>query len=292
MQRTIAPVLMLTTVVLGNAAPSFAQTAAAELQATARLDRREIQQGQAAMVILEVRGAQGRPEIDIPTSDDCSISLAGRLKSSPALAGLPRAGLGTTASGLQDSLQKMMKQLENEPLLQPDALKNLNDPDAQKKLQSAMGNLGIGKPDEPAMAYHVHANRTGTIVIPSFSVKANGQTVTTKPLELHVSPAKNQDHVRLAMSLSNPRPMVGQEVQLLVDVLVRRGTVTYQNQTFPHLPLKGIQVSLPSLEIGPLELARPLEDILKEHAPAQGHHGYHVNHLPSEAVFEDRKSVV
>jgi plasmid stability protein len=34
-----------------------------------------------------------------------------------------------------------------------------------------------------------------------------------------------------------------------------------------------------------MELVRPLNEVLKDHAPPSGHHGYKVNHLPGEAVF-------
>jgi hypothetical protein len=80
--------------------------------------------------------------------------------------------------------------------------------------------------------------------------------------------------------------MVGQEVHLYVDVLVRRKQMTYQNQTFAHLPLRNVHVSLPALDVGPMEFVRPLSEVVKEHAPAQGRHGYKVNHLPGEAVFD------
>jgi hypothetical protein len=63
--------------------------------------------------------------------------------------------------------------------------------------------------------------------------------------------------------------------------------VKYNNMTFPPLPLKDVHLTLPPLDgAGPLEMVKPLEELLKEHAPQQGHHGYKVNHLPYEAVFE------
>jgi hypothetical protein len=265
---------------------SFGQ-ASGSLQATARLDRKEIQLGQSAVVIIEFSGCNGRPEITPPQSEDCSITLAGRPIRNAALAGLMgKDGKSPLGSNVSGSLQKLSEQLAKDPLLNPDSLGKLGDGDLQKQLQAAMGSLGAGTPDEKSLAYHVHVQRTGTIEIPPFKVAANGETTTTKPLELHVSPARGQDYVRLALSLSDPRPLVGQEVHLNVDLLVRREQVNYLNQSYPHLPLSKVQVSLPPLDSGAMESVRPLGELLKEHAPAQGHHGYKVNHLPGEAVFD------
>src|SRR5262249_32296074 len=61
---------------------------------------------------------------------------------------------------------------------------------------------------------------------------------------------------------------------------------TYQGQTYQHLPVKGVQVSLPALDAGPMEYVRSLSELIKEHAPPQGRHGYKVNRLPGEAVFD------
>jgi hypothetical protein len=267
---------ILALLLLSAAADLAFGQAASSLQVTASLDRKEIQLGQSAVVIIDFSGCNGRPEITPPQSQDCSITLAGRPIRSTTLPG----------QNLSGSLQKLTEKLAKDPLLNPESLGKLGDADLQKQLQAAMGNLGAGTPDDKALAYHIHVQRTGTIVIPPFTVAANGETATTKPLELHVSPARNQDYVRLALSLSDPRPLVGQEVHLLVDVLVRREQVNYLNQTYPHLPLSKVHISLPPFENGAMEAVRPLGELLKEHAPAQGHHGYKVNHLPGEAVFD------
>jgi hypothetical protein len=261
--------------------------AAGTLQATARLDRKEIQLGQSAVVIIDFSGCNGRPEITPPQSQDCSITLAGRPIRSTALTGLMRKdGQSLPGQNLSESLQKLTEKLAKDPLLNPEFLGKLGDADSQKQLQAAMGNLGAGTPDDKALAFHVHVQRTGSIQIPPFTVAANGETTTTKPLELHVSPTRGQDNVRLALSFSDPRPLVGQEVHLYVDLLVRREQVNYLNQIYPHLPVSKVHVSLPPLDSGAMESVRPLGELLKEHAPAQGHHGYKVNHLPSEAVFD------
>jgi len=261
-------------------------------QATARLERSDIQLGQSVSVMVQVKGSDGQPEITAPASEDCFVTLAGRAVQSPALAGINRQfaiggnGMAGSSQALAESLQKMTERLANDPLLKPDALKGITDPDLQKQLQAALGNLGAPNSDSQTFVYHVHPKRTGTIVVPPFTVKANGETATTKPVELHVTPTRGQDFVRLALTLSNRRPVVGQEVQLDVDVLVRREQVSYGSQTYPHLPLKGVQVTLPPLDGGPMELVRSFEDVLKDHAPAPGHHGYRINHLPTEAVFD------
>jgi hypothetical protein len=277
---------------LAAAGLGFAQSRSGNLQATARANPAEIQLGQSAAIILEANGCDGRPEIQLPSSDDCFISFAGRLIPSHTIAGLNAksalgaSSIGMPAQNLAESIQKLTDKLANDPLLNADLLKGGNDPDLQKQLKAALGNLGTPRGDDRALVYHVHAKRTGTIVIPPFTVKANGETAATKPVELKVTPTRSQDLVRLALSLSNPRPVVGQEVRLNIDVQVRREPVTYANQTYPHLPLKGVQLTLPPLDLGPMEPVKALDEILKEHAPGAGHHGYRVNHLPSEAVFD------
>src|SRR5262249_14457867 len=165
---------------LGIAAGATLGQAGGSLKATVRLDRNEIQLGQSAVVVVEFSGCTGLPEITPPQSPDCSITLAGRPIRSPGLAGLNRKdGLTPAGQSLADSLQKLTEKLAKDPLLNPDGLGKTADADLQKQLQSALGNLGAGTPDEKALAYHVHVQRTGTIVIPPFTVNANGETTTT-----------------------------------------------------------------------------------------------------------------
>src|SRR5262249_54419854 len=76
--------------ILGIATSSAWSQAAGSLQATARLDRKDIQLGQSAVVLVEFSGCTGLPEITPPQSPDCSITLAGRPIRSPALAGIGR----------------------------------------------------------------------------------------------------------------------------------------------------------------------------------------------------------
>jgi hypothetical protein len=260
--------------------PAFSQTKLAAISASARLEKSEIQLGQPVAVVVEVKGCDSKPEIKAPTSADCSITLAGKLAQPSMVAGLggkgKMPGLNDKAAGasLAESLRLMTGILDKDATL---------DPDLKKQLESTLGRLNR---DDFAFVYHVHANRTGTIEIPPFTVTANGQKATTSPLELHVEPTKSQDYVRLAMSLSTPQPLVGQEVRLNLDVLIRREQVSYNNKTYPHLPVKNVHLTLPALDGAKMELVTPLEDVLKARAPQQGHHGYKLNHLPYEAVFE------
>jgi hypothetical protein len=273
-------------VISGLSSGSAGAQAGGGLQATATLDRKEIQLGQSAVVIVQFSGNNGRPEITPPKSPDCSVTLAGRPLRPIATAGVGRKdGIGPAAQNLSESIRKLTDSLAKDPVLNPDALGKMTDADLKKQLQAALDGSGAKAPDENALAFHVHVQRTGTIVIPPFSVTGNGETILTKPLELHVSPARNQDYVRFALSLSEPKPVIGQEGRLYVDVLVRREEVQYQGRTYPHLPLGSVHISLPPLDEPGLEPVRALLELIKEHSPEQGHHGYKVNRLPREAVF-------
>jgi hypothetical protein len=253
------------------------------VKATARAERAEVQLGQPVRILVDVKGCATAPEVRMPATKECFITAAGRAVQPSLLAGLnPRAAGGQTGQNMVGSLRELTDKLSNQAL-DP---KTLGDPDLAKEYQKALGNLAKLKQDDYTFVYHVQPKHTGPLTIPAFSVTAGGQTVKTGDVKVTVTDPKPQGLVRLALSLSNPRPLVGEEVQLYVDVLVRRDQVSLGGKTYPHLPLKGVNLSLPPLEsAAAMELIKPLDKVLTEHAPPQGHHGYRVNSL-REAVFD------
>ena len=254
------------------------------LNATARAERTDVQLGQPVRILVEVKGWTAAPEVRVPATKDCFITAAGRAAQPSILAGLnPRASGGQPGQNMVGSIRELTDKLSAQAL-DP---KLLGDPDLAKQYEKALADLAKLKQDDYTFVYHVQPKRTGPLTIPPFSVTAGGQTVTTAPVKVSVTNTKSQGLLRLALSLSNPRPLVGEEVQLYLDVLVRRGQVNLAGKTFPHLPLKGVNLSMPPLEsAAAMELVKPLDKVLAEHAPPQGHHGYRINSLPREAVFD------
>jgi hypothetical protein len=164
---------------------------------------------------------------------------------------------------------------------------SLGDPNLMKEYQEALRQLKQLKQDDHIFTYLVEPKRTGSVSVPAFTVSVNGQRTATEPIGLQVREPKPQNLARIALSLSDPQPLVGQEVQLFVDVLVRRESVQLNGRSFPHLPLKDVYVSLPALEgQQAVELVRPLSEVIAEHAPAQGHRGYRISGVGMEAVFQ------
>jgi hypothetical protein len=254
------------------------------LKATARAERSDVQLGQPVRVLVEVKGCASAPEVRMPAAKDCFITAAGRATQPTILAGLnPRASGGQPGQNMVGSLREMTDRLSSQAL-DP---KLLGDPDLAKQYQKLLGDVAKLKQDDYTFIYHVQPRHTGPLTIPPFTVTTGGQTATTENVKVTVTDPKPQGLVRLALSLSNPRPLVGEEVQLYLDVLVRRGNVSLGGKSYPHLPLKGVNVSVPPLEsAAAMELVKPLDKVLSEHAPPQGHHGYRVNSLPREAVFD------
>src|SRR5262249_33005276 len=132
MRRSWQRILILAAICFAaaNAAGGQAQPASA-IQAAARLERSDIQLGQSVSVTVEVKGSAGPPEIAIPASEDCFVTLAGRAVQSGALAGINRQfaiggnGIAGPSQALAESLQKMTERLADDPLLKSDALKGI-----------------------------------------------------------------------------------------------------------------------------------------------------------------------
>src|SRR5262249_22613531 len=83
------------------------------------------------------------------------------------------------------------------------------------------------------------------------------------------------------MSLSEEKPQVGQDVNLFVDVLVKRREVGKS----PHLPLQHARLTIPELKDHPaVELAKPLELLVQERPGGQG--GFHLNHVGGKVALD------
>src|SRR5262245_19477324 len=83
------------------------------LTASVRAERTDIQLGQPAAVIVEVKGCDSKLEIKAPTSENCYITLSGRLAQPSILVGVGGKGLRGGAEAalagqkLMDSLRAM-----------------------------------------------------------------------------------------------------------------------------------------------------------------------------------------
>jgi hypothetical protein len=102
-----------------------------------------------------------------------------------------------------------------------------------------------------------------------------------------LSNAKPSSPVQARLALSNPAPLPGEEVQLYVDLLIRRGPVGYGPKVYPHFPVRGVTLTLPALDgASGLEMARPLADALRDQAVKPGQHGFHVSGMNGEVMLE------
>lgn len=70
--------------------------------------------------------------------------------------------------------------------------------------------------------YQLVATRAGTLRIPSLSVRADGETLSTEPIDVTVTMPAETDEVLLRMRVSNDRPYVGEPVELTVEWLTAR----------------------------------------------------------------------
>src|SRR5262249_36372369 len=169
MQQLLQRIPMLAATLLVATGTALGQSKSGSLEATAFADRTDIQLGQSVIVVLEIKGSDGQPEITIPTSEDCSISLAGRVTYHPGLGGLNSKnslvgrGNGFASQNLAESVRKLTEHLNNDTLLNPNKLKGMSDADLQKQMEAMLGNLGAPKGDAQTLGYHVHVNRSGTV---------------------------------------------------------------------------------------------------------------------------------
>jgi hypothetical protein len=107
------------------------------------------------------------------------------------------------------------------------------------------------------------------------------------PLSGHAAEARPQSWVQMRLSLSNPTPDVGEEVQLYIDLLIRRAQVNHSGKPYAYLPVSKVTLKLPPLDgVRQVELERSLERLVEENAIEPGKHGFRVNNLPTEVKME------
>jgi hypothetical protein len=285
--------LLRSFLLLAAAAPAAAQAPTATVQA----DRTTVQVGQPVLVTVRVRGSQEQPEVRPPAIDGATITPVGTAQSQPSLVsdleaqGIIHAGAGKHfAAALQGLGNRALSGRIDPDLVKrvdPDLARMLNDPAFQKQYESALKSLNSPNQQDHIFTYQVEPRRAGPLVVPAFTVTSHGQTVNTKPLPLDVTDAKPQPWVRLALSLSNPAPLVGEEVELYVDLLIQRGPVKYNGTTYPCLPVANMALTVAGLDAPRgFELARPLAAIVSGSLVAPGRRGFRINSISGEMKLE------
>jgi hypothetical protein len=262
--------------------------AAGAPKVTVQADRKDAQVGQPVLVTLRVRGAVDMPTVKPSTVAGAQIVQVGQPTSVPTLAAeLEGQGIFHAGGGrhLVNALRGL-GQMPNVPALDPDLAKMFNDPNLLKGAPAVPGLTDVNSNDY-LFTYQITPERSGMLTVPGFSVNAGGQALTSSTLSLNVSEAKPQPWVEMRLSLSNPTPAVGEEVQLNVDLLIQRKQVNYAGKTYEHLPVSKMSLALPALDgTKQIELVEPLEQLVREKAIEPGKRGYRVNNLPGEVKLE------
>ncbi len=263
--------------------------AAAAPKVVVDADRKDAQVGQPVRITVRVRGVDETPTIKPPNVTGAQLVPVGSPQVVPTLAadleasGAFHAGrAGQIVNGLRD-----MGKMPDLSKLDPEVARMIGDPNVLKdQHQAALGAAGLNANDY-IYTYQAKPDRPGSLNLGGFAVSVHGQTTTTPPLNVNVTEAKSQPWVRLALSLSNPTPIVGEEVQLYVDLLIQRGQVSYGGKTYPYLPVSKVTINLPPLDGSrQFELSRPLDQFLAGDAIEPGKHGFHVNNYPGEVKLE------
>jgi len=246
---------------------------------TIQADRKEAQVGQPVLVTVRVRGAKDTPTVKPPTVKEAQIDPVGQPTSIPTLvADLQGQGV-FHANGAQHiaNLVRGLGQMPNAGAI---------DPDLAKLLGAQMGAAGLNTNDY-FFTYQVTPDRSGPLVVPAFSVTADGQSSLTPTVTVNVSEARQQSWVQMRLSVSDPTPNVGEEVQLYVDLLIQRGQVSYAGKPYAYLPVSKVWLNVPGLDRARgVEMQQPLDQFVQQHAIEPGHHGFRVNNYPIEVKLE------
>jgi hypothetical protein len=301
--RSYLPALFLAALLAADLA------AADPFQASAQADRTSVQLGQPVLITVRVRGCQETPDVEPPTVPGATISRVGEAQVlSTVFADLEKQGLlhpngGRVLAQAFKGLGPLSRLADIEAQLQklasvPSLSSSPADPDLLQAYQQALKNLSAFNPqafqrvqalgqNDHVFTFKVQPKRSGEIVVPAFTIRSQGLTTTTAQLSLQVKDIQPQPWVRLALSLANPRPTAGEEVDLFVDVLVQRASVSYGSKTYPHLPVSELSLTLPVLErTGPCEPARPLEKIVQANLVPPGSRGVRINTIPGEMKLD------
>jgi hypothetical protein len=255
-----------------------ASTAGAAFTATAVPDRKELYLGQVLVVTVMVKDAAGQPTVRPDAVSACTITPLGpgrRTGGGPGRADGER--LSGAVLGLVDRLNK---QLEGAP---PGKEKT----QAQAEVAEAAKDLKELRRSDYVFEFRVQPEKSGTVTIPAFRVLAEGEEAVTKSFEIKVETSGAAPWLHLEWALSNPRPKVGEDVQLFLDVRMDRRDTSLGDRKFLHLPLRNILLFVPPEGLMPtVEFGKALPAVAKAHAPPAGKVGFRIKGLPDEVLFE------
>jgi hypothetical protein len=267
-------------------------SAAAAIEVSARVDRREVQAGQPVVVAVQVRNCDAVPTVQPPAVAGATIAPVGGPQARPSLlAGIeppgqpPRPGGTVPGQGIVGGLRDLLEKMPADAL-DLNAIKQTGDPKLMQEYQTALAALADLNRNDYTFFYHVYPDRAGNLTVPAFQVTSGNQTASTQPLTLAVSEPRSPHQVRVRVALANPNAVPGEETLLYLDLMVQRGPVVYNGKSYPHLPVKGVHLSIPTLENGPLEYARPLNNLVQEKATPAGQIGYRLNDFATTVMLE------
>jgi hypothetical protein len=258
------------------------------LQASAEVARTSVQVGEPVRITIRVQDSEGLPSIDVPKVRGLSIQETGEIQETPSvLRNVRRLPSGhLPASKIIQSLRDLSKQIGSAPGAMPAGVDPQLAQQYQALLQQGLGNINRG---DYAVVYLATPEKTGPVTVPAFTVHANGETLETRPIRLTVTETKPSRWVKAQLSLSNPKPFVGDTVNLYVDLLVRRWPkqVGRGNNQFKSQPINHVTLTVPTLEgITEVRPVESLERFVRKRRLPPGQLGYHVNHYPGVILLE------
>jgi hypothetical protein len=251
---------------LAAASPGRATTA------TARPDRKEVHLGGVFVVTVLVKDAPTLPTVRPESAEDCLITPLG-----PGQRATDAADGGRLTERLLGLANRISGQLDSMP----------NGKDKEKAQAQAAEALKDLRRGDYVFPFRVQPEKAGPLTVPAFSVAAGGEKTMTQPFEIRVCTSGPTPWVHLEWGLSNPRPRVGEDVQLFLDLRMDRRPTSLEGRKFLHLPLRNILLFVPGEKDLPmLHLRKTLEDVTKEHATPPGKAGFWIKGLPQEVLFE------
>jgi hypothetical protein len=257
---------------LGLAAVS---PAGAAVTATAAPDRKELYLGQVLVVTVVVKDAAGLPTVRPDAVSACTITPLGPGQRT----GSDRTDGARLSGAVLGLVNRLTSQLDSAPDSKEKAQAQAQAADVVKDLKELRRGGYV-------FYFRVQPEKPGTLTVPAFRVLAEGEEATTKPFEIKVEPSGPAPWLHLEWALSNPRPRVGEAVQLLVDVRMERRDTSLEGRKFLHLPLRNILLFVPEERRLPgVKFHKTLEEVAREHAP-KGKVGFRVKGLPEEVLFD------